>query len=224
MEEPSWFWRKIGWLFVPMGAQTLRLFEWAKIRRYYRWENSRRVRRVLAIGWIFLLAFYAGLTVFVTRDSALLGLGNAVLWLGIVWWAFRAMRIRLAQPTLGDRAVMEYGAEFDQLTEWQRVDLFKEQIRDGLKGSVRQDEREAELRMQSEAAAYRLLRPGLVVVVAGYWAVCLLGPFAAEREVLGMTAVAFTWVSAVVLAMPTLVRMWTQPDEVGEPRIAEREA
>jgi hypothetical protein len=133
------------------------------------------------------------------------------------------MRIRLAQPTLEDRAVMEYGSEFDDLTERQRGDLFHQQIRDGFMGSVRHDEREAALRMRSEGAAYRLLRPGLVVVVAIYWLVCLLGPFAAEREMLGMTAIAFTWLAAAVLVLPTLVRMWTQPDEVGEPKVVTME-
>jgi hypothetical protein len=223
MEERSWFWRKIGWLFVPVQAQTWRLAEWSKVRRFYRWENSLRVRRALVVGWIFLLTFFAWVTVIPARISPALGLTNAVLWLGLTWWGFRTMRIRLAQPTLEDRAVVEYGTEFDDLTERQRGDLFNQQIRDGFMGSVRHDEREAALRMRSEGAAYRLLRPGLVVVVAIYWVVCLLGPFAAEREMLGMTAIAFSWLAAAVLVLPTVVRMWTQPDEVGEPKVVAME-
>ena len=73
--------------------------------------------------------------------------------------------------------------------------------------------------MKAEGAAYRLLRPGLVVVVAAYWAVCLLGPFEAIREPLAITAIAFTWLAVAVLVLPTMVRMWTQPNEVGEIRI-----
>ena len=129
------------------------------------------------------------------------------------------MRIQLAQPTLEDRAVMEYGAEFDELTERQRGEIFNRQIRDGFRGRVRHDEREAELRLQSEGTAYRLMRRGLVFVVAGYWGVCLLGPFGAERTMLAVTAIAFTWLAFGVLVLPTMVRMWTQPDEVGEPRV-----
>jgi hypothetical protein len=219
MEERSWFWRKIGWWFVPVQAQTLRLLEWSKIRRFQRWENSRRARRVLVLGWILLLGLFGWVTLIPTRASAFLALENAVLFLGVAWLGFRAMRIRLAQPTLEDRAVMEYGAEFDELTERQRGEIFSRQIRDGFRGSVRQDEREAELRLRSEGAAYRLLRPGLVVVVAGYWAVCLLGPFAVVRAMLAVTAVVFTWLAFVVLVLPTMVRMWTQPDDVGEPRV-----
>jgi len=219
MEERSWFWRKIGWWFVPVRAQTLRLVEWSKIQRFYRWENSRRARRALVIGWILLLGFFAWVTLIPTRLSAVLGLENTVLFLGLAWWAFRAMRIQLAQPTLEDRAVMEYGAEFDELTERQRGEIFNRQIRDGFRGRVRHDEREAELRLQSEGTAYRLMRRGLVFVVAGYWGVCLLGPFGAERTMLAVTAIAFTWLAFGVLVLPTMVRMWTQPDEVGEPRV-----
>jgi hypothetical protein len=154
MEERSWFWRKIGWLFVPVRAQTWRLAEWSKVRRFYRWENSLHVRRALVVGWIFLLTFFAWVTLIPARISPGLGLTNAILWLGLSWWGFRTMRIRLAQPTLEDRAVMEYGSEFDDLTERQRGDLFHQQIRDGFMGSVRHDEREAALRMRSEGAAY----------------------------------------------------------------------
>jgi hypothetical protein len=219
MEERSWFWRKIGWWFVPVRAQTLRLVEWSKIQRFQRWENSRRARRVLVIGWILLLGVFARVTLIPMRVSAVLGLENAVLFLGLAWLGFRAMRIRLAQTSLEDRAVMEYGAEFDELTERQRGEVFNRQIKDGFRGSVRHDEREAELRLRSEGTAYRLLRPGLVVVVAVYWSVCLLGPFAAVREMLAVTAIVFTWLAFVVLVLPTMVRMWTEPDEVGEPKV-----
>lgn len=32
----------------------------------------------------------------------------------------------------------------------------------------------------------------------------------------GVTAVVVTWLSALVLAAPTMIRMWTQPDEPEE--------
>jgi hypothetical protein len=223
MSDRSSFWRKIGWLFVPTRAQAWRLLEWSKVRRYYRWENRLPVRRTLVVCWILLLFFFARLTLIPARDSAVLGFENAVLWLGLTWWGLRAMRIRLAQPTLEDRAQMEYGADFDQLTESQRGDLFNRQMRDGIAGSVGQDEREDQLRIRAEGAAYRLLRPGLVVVAAGYWAFCLLGSFGRERATLVITAISFSWFAAGVLALPTVIRMWTQPDDVGEPRVVAME-
>jgi hypothetical protein len=47
--------------------------------------------------------------------------------------------------------------------------------------------------------------------------VCLLGPFEATRSALAVTAVVVTWLAALVLAAPTMIRMWTQPDEPDEP-------
>jgi hypothetical protein len=128
----------------------------------------------------------------------------------------RSLRIGFAQVSLDDRAVTEYGAEFDALKAKQRGDLFQRAVRDGLFGRVRVDEREAELRLRAQGAAYRLLGPALLVFVTGYWAVCLFGPFEATRSALAVTAVVVTWLAALVLAAPTMIRMWTQPDEPEE--------
>jgi len=129
------------------------------------------------------------------------------------------MRIGLAQPTLEDSAIMQFGSELEMLTEKQCEELYERRFRDFLLGRACKDEREAELRLKAEGAAYRLLRPGLIIVVAAYWAICLLGPFEANREPLAITAIAFTWLAIAVLVLPTMVRMWTQPNEVGEIRI-----
>lgn len=223
MEERSWFWRKIGWLFVPVKAGTLRREEWEKIQRVVQTGRSRRARRFTVILWIGVLAFQAWAAYRGARLWADAGLASTVLMLSIALFAFYRMRIALAQPTLEDRALTEYGRSFDALREKQRGELFERNTRDGIMGRVRFDERERELRRRSEADAYRLLRPVLVVAVSIYWAVCLLGPFAAEREVLAVTAVAFSWLAAAVLVLPTMVRMWTQPDDVCEPRAVERE-
>jgi hypothetical protein len=225
MEERSWFWRKIGFWFVPVKAGTLRREEWEKVQRAVQSGRSRRMRRVTVILWIGVLAFQAWVSYIGARLWVGAGLTNTVLMLGLALFAFYRMRIGLAQPSLEDRALTEYGRSFDALKEKQRGELFEREIRDGIRGRVQFDEREEELRRRSEADAYRLLRPGLVIVVGLYWAVCLLGPFAAYRESLAVTAVAFSWMAAVVLVLPTMVRMWTQPDDVsGEPSVVEREA
>ncbi|MGC2816260.1 MAG: hypothetical protein WA207_12740, partial [Candidatus Acidiferrum sp.] len=109
-----------------------------------------------------------------------------------------------------------YGAEFDSLKEKQRGDLFQRAVRDGLFGRVKVDEHEAEMRLRAQGAAYRLLGPILLVFLTGYWAVCLFGPFGATRTALAVTAVVVTWLVALVLATPTMIRMWTQPDELEE--------
>jgi hypothetical protein len=226
MEERSWFWRKIGFWFVPVKRGTLRREEWAKVQRLSRSGRSRRARRILVALWIVLLGFQAWVAFFGVRLWVGAGLMNTVFLSSIALFAFHRMQIGLARPTLEDMSVLEYGKEFDSLRERQRGELFQRVVRDGIWGRVRLDEREAELRLRAEGAAYRLLRPGLLCASGVYWAVCLFGPFAAERRMLAVSAVAFSWLTVFVLVLPTMVRMWTQPDDVGDPRVVamEREA
>jgi hypothetical protein len=192
------------------------------------WGNTRRFRRFVVILWIGLLVFDPWVVFRLARSFAILAklpelLLPTVTQLLIAWLAFRAMQIGLSQPTIDDAAMMEHGEEFESLTNTQREQLFQGRFRDFLFGRIHRDEREAELRLRSEGAAYRLLRPGLIVVVVAYWAVCLLGPFEPIRQALAITAIAVTWIAVAVLVMPTMIRMWTQPNEVGEPRIVRPE-
>jgi len=194
------------------------------IRRVSLWGSNRRMRRVAVLLWIGMLGFDPWVVSRLARSYAHLAMLPELLLptltqLGITWLAFRGMRIGLAQPTLEDSAVMQYGSDFESLTDKQCDDLYERRFRDFILGRVGKDERENELRLQSEGDAYRLLRPGLAIAIATYWAVCLLGPFAAIREALAITAIVFTWLAVAVLVLPTMVRMWTQPNEVGEMRI-----
>ena len=194
------------------------------IRRVSLWGSNRRMRRVAVLLWIGMLGFDPWVVSRLARSYAHLAMLPELLLptltqLGITWLAFRGMRIGLAQPTLEDSAVMQYGSDFESLTDKQCDDLYERRFRDFIRGRVGKDERENELRLQSEGDAYRLLRPGLAIAIATYWAVCLLGPFAAIREALAITAIVFTWLAVAVLVLPTMVRMWTQPNEVGEMRI-----
>lgn len=219
MESRSWFWRKFG----PNRATDRE--EWDRVRRVSHWGNKRSFRRFAVLFWIGMLAFDPWMVTRLAKTYAALAmlpqlLLPTVTQLLITWLAFRGARIGLAQPTLEDSAQMQHGVEFDALTNPEREQLFQVRLRDFVLGRVHRDEREAELRLRSEGAAYRLLRPGLVVVVAAYWAVCLLGPFEAIRETLAITAVVMTWIAVAVLVLPTMVRMWTQPDQVpGEPQL-----
>jgi len=224
MEGRNWFWQKIGFRFAPKAGISDR-DEWERVRRVSHWGNSRRFRRFAVLLWMGMLAFDPWMVTRLAKTLAALAmlpqlLLPTVTQLLITWLAFRGARIGLAQPTLDDSALMQHGEEFDALTNPQREQLFRVRLLDLALGRVHKDEREAELRLRAEGAAYRLLRPGLPVVVVAYWAVCLLGPFAAERETWAITAVVVTWIAVAVLVLPTMVRMWTQPDQVpGEPRI-----
>jgi hypothetical protein len=215
-EQRSWFWRKIGFWFVPVKSGTLGPEEWAKVRKMSRTGKTRRTRRMFALLWLPVLAFEVAVSLRVVRLDPWAGLISAAWLTLLMWLSVRALRIGFAEVSLEDRAVMEYGAQFDALKEKQRGEIFQRAVRDVLFGRVKVDEHEAERRLQAQGAAYRLLAPALVVFVAGYWAVCLLGPFAVTRSSLAVTAVVVTWLAALVLAAPTMIRMWTQPDEPGE--------
>jgi hypothetical protein len=214
-KERSWFWKKIGFWFVPVKRGTLGLEEWAKVRKLSR-TAKRRTRRLFTLLWAPALALEIAVSLWVVRIDPWAGLMSAAWLVVLMGLAVRAIRIGFAQVSLEDRAVMEYGAEFDALKEKQRGEVFQQAVRDGILGRVTVDEHEAEQRLRAQGAAYRLLGPALVVFVAGYWAVCLLGPFAAMRTALAVTAVVVTWLAALVLAAPTMIRMWTQPDEPEE--------
>jgi hypothetical protein len=215
-EERSWFWKKIGFWFVPVKAGTLGPEEWAKVRKISRSGKNRRTRRLFALLWVPVVAFEIAVSLRMVRLDPWAGLISTAWLVVLMGLTVRALRIGFAQVSLEDRAVMEYGAEFDALKEKQRGEIFQRAVRDGLFGRVKVDEQEAERRLQAQGAAYRLLGPALLVFVAGYWAVCMFGPFEATRSALAVTAVVATWLAALVLAAPTMIRMWTQPDEPGE--------
>ena len=64
------------------------------------------------------------------------------------------------------------------------------------------------------------------------WAAYLIAPARTFRWVLQWGRLMMnsplmgTWLLMVLIALPMLIRMWTEPDEVGEPRVVamEREA
>ena len=224
MEDESRLRRRLAFRSASARSGSDGHEEWAKVREVAHWGNTRSFRRFVVLLWIGMLALDPWLVSLLVRTYAVLGtLPHLVLptltQLAITWLAFRGAQIGLAQPTLEDSAMMQHGEDFEALSDEEREQLLQQRLRDSLQGKVRTDEREAELQLHAEGAAYRLLRPGLAIIVAGYWAVCLLGPFDAAREILVMTAIAVTWIAVAVLVLPTMIRMWTQPGEVGETRI-----
>jgi hypothetical protein len=222
MESRSWFWRKIGFWFVPIRAAELGPEQWAKFLRFSRPTLSRRARRVLVLGWIVLLAAYARIAFFVARLWAAGAIGPVVFAMLFAWFAFTRMRISLSRTSLEDRALAEYGQRFEALEQGQRIALSEKYIRESIWGNrtFAGDERETGLRLRSAADAYRVLRPGLVLVLAAYWAFCLLGPFSDPmRGVLARTAIAFSFLVLGVLVLPTTVRAWTEADDPVEPKL-----
>jgi hypothetical protein len=223
-EDHSWLWQRLGVRPARGGPARPNGEEWATVRQVSHWGNTRAFRRFVVLLWVALLAVDPWIVYRLALRFAVLAkvpglLLSTLSQLAITWLAFRALQLGLAQPSLDDSAVMQHGEDFDALTDHQREQLVEQRSKDLILGRIQKDEREAQLRLASEGAAYRLLRPGLAIAVAIYWAVCLLGPFAAQRETLTITAIAITWIAVAVLVLPTMVRMWTQPNQVGDPRI-----
>jgi hypothetical protein len=215
IQQRSWFFRKIGFWFTPAKSEKLGPEEWAKVLKRAR-PAKQRARRALAVLWVPAFAFELALSLWIVRIDPWAGLVCTAMQTVLMGLAVRALWIGFAQASLEDRAAMEYGAEFLDLRAKQRGEIFLRAVREGISGRVKVDEHEAHRRLRAQGAAYRLLGPVLAVFVAVYWAVCLFGPFAATRTALAATAVVVTWLAALVLAAPAIIRMWTQPDEPGE--------
>jgi hypothetical protein len=126
--------------------------------------------------------------------------------------------------SLDDRAMAEYGMEFEKLGEAQQKEiLMRYRVGTYLLGYY-PDELEEAWGRESYGRAYGVLRWLLPVVAVGYWVgwwVLLEGRVRAGWM---DGPVVLTWVLLLVLALPQLIRMWTEPDEVGEPKVVEREA
>jgi hypothetical protein len=123
--------------------------------------------------------------------------------------------------SLDDRAMVEYGVEFEQTTPTQQKDLLaRYRVGTFLLGDCPDEYEEAQER-ESYLRAYGVLRvllPGIAVV---YWMGWRLLPEGSVRAAWTDGPVVLTWVSLLVLAMPQLLRMWTEPDDPGaaEPRL-----
>ena len=136
-EDRGWFWKKVGFWFVPVKAGTLGPEEWAKVRKMSRTGKQRRTRRLFTLLWLPGLAFEIAVSLWVVHLDPWAGLMSVVLLTVLMALTVRALRIGFAQVSLEDRALMEYGAEFDALKEKQRGDLFQRAVRDGIFGRVK---------------------------------------------------------------------------------------
>jgi hypothetical protein len=227
MSQQSWFFRKIGYLFAVTSGK-LGPSEWAKILHAQRAVKTHRVRRrslpliiasFVAYPCVSIFGAWALLAHSHIRAAIVWILGSNLYLVFMVWMGLRVMRGELDQTTLEDRALMEYGTPFAALEEQQRVDLYRRQTRGDFRHDISSDERETRLRLYSTDAAYRILSPSIAALIAAYWAFCLLAPFTKQRITLLLTAVVFTWIAVAIIALPTLIRSWTEPDDPGEPKL-----
>ena len=130
---------------------------------------------------------------------------------------------RLAGMGKEDPGMTEYGIPYYRLTTAQRRPLI-ERYRDELwKRRFYPDERQRVEQQRAELAAFRLLRRTAILMAVVVWAVYLIAPEGAIGRVLQLGKTLFdsplvlSWMVLALLALPTLIRLWAEPDEPGEP-------
>jgi hypothetical protein len=226
-KQRSWFWRNIGFRFTRATSGKLGPAEWSKVLKSTHRGKSRRSRRIQILIWIALIAFDIKLSLHITANLYMIGgriatLANLLTLLELllpIWFGFRIMRTSLSETSPEDRALIEHGTQFLALHENQRGEIMQKLVRERIFGQSRPDESERERQHYAEAVAYRFLRYGLPITVAIYAAFCHFGYHPPTRGFLMQTADGLLWLVIVILVLPTMIRMWTDPDQPGEPEI-----
>ncbi|RSL16128.1 hypothetical protein EDE15_1637 [Edaphobacter aggregans] len=188
---------------------------------------TRRTRRwnlvacLFTPGMFFLTAIF-DLYPWREHGSGLYGAASLVLCLAAIGMGrFLPRLVRRNSVSLEDRARMQYGKAFVELTEMQQDRVKWRWGRELREQSSHVDERDAAMQRDAEGRAFRMLRRGLPVLAAVYWVVCFRAPIGPVRLGLLISAVAISGVVFVVLTLPEVIRVWTMPDDVSvvEPQV-----
>jgi hypothetical protein len=121
---------------------------------------------------------------------------------------------------LDDRAQVDHGVNFDQLSGVEQEEILR-RYRVGrylVDADWVQDERQEMSRLRANDAAFRFLRVPLLCFAAAYWMVYLWMPAGDWRDMLTDSPVVISWLVAIVISLPRLIEIWTEPDDVSEPR------
>jgi len=121
--------------------------------------------------------------------------------------------------SLDDRAMAEYGAEFDQTTPAQQSDLLQHYRIGMFPINSYPDEYEDAQERESYLRAYNVLRVFLPSIAVLYLLGWYLLPDGSVRAAWTNGPAILTWVVLSVLALPQLIRMWTEPDDPVEPKL-----
>jgi hypothetical protein len=138
----------------------------------------------------------------------------------VYWPSMRGMR---SLKSLEERSIAMYGVSFYRLTTEQAraVDRTREP---GSKETYdREDEFAFAARRGSVEKAFAFLRPALLLFAAAYWAIYLWLPDGLVRRGLMDSPMVVTWLIAFMLTLPQVILLWTEPDEVSEPKVVAME-
>jgi hypothetical protein len=125
----------------------------------------------------------------------------------------------LPVSTAHDRAMREYGVEFERLNLSQKQGLERRaRVRSYLPNSL-PDEMQAARESEASVRAYGVLKILLSLLAVIYWAGWRLLPEGRVRVGWTDAPMVMIWVLLLVLALPQMIRMWREPDDVGEARV-----
>lgn len=141
---------------------------------------------------------------------------------------FRLWNWQRAIPvsSLDDRSVMEYGTEFEKLGVLQQKEILKRYRVGTYLLNYFPDELESAREAESHLQGYEAMKVLLPSIAVVYWLGWDLLPAGRFRAGWTDGPVVLTWVLLLVLALPQIIQLWTEPDEVREPTVVamEREA
>jgi hypothetical protein len=125
---------------------------------------------------------------------------------------------------LDDRAQVEHGVNFDQLSEIEQREILQRYRIGTFRLDLFPDERQEMSRLRAGDAAFRFLRVALLCFAAGYWMVYMWVPAGDWRDMLTDSPVVISWLVVFVITLQSQIEMWTEPEDVGEPRAVGRVA
>jgi hypothetical protein len=186
-------------------------------------RRSRQYRRRQVISFYLLMAISLLVTLGADHhsfESVAFTVSLALIATGGGLGLSLAQRNPLVVKSLDDRAQVRHGVNFDELSEAEQKEILQ---RYRVWGYVvdpdrNPDERRIALRLHANEAAFRFLRVALPIFAAAYWMVYLWAPSGKWRETLTDSPVLIMWLVVFVLNLPTVIELWTEPDEAGEPR------
>jgi hypothetical protein len=155
---------------------------------------------------------------FITCSWCLVAFANA--------FAFGGTPLRFHSITSwNQRAQIEFGKAYSELTKREQLIVRAETAREIREGVRPPDERDALLQRGAEQRAFQVLKIVLPIFLVAYWVTWLSFSSGPIGTTLFLSAIVMTLMTMFVVILPNAIRLWTEADEAGEPRVVtEREA
>jgi len=182
--------------------------------------RTRRSRRTEVVFFVFIVAFgfYSATFRFYWFFLNLYLYPVVRIWKsGMMSWDERRRVVPVS--TLDDLAMLEHGVGFDALEKVQQSEILDRYRGGTWLLNYFPDEREHEMQAKAHLRAYELMRWLLPVMSLLCWAM--------YRWVSGTNVlVLLFWMVIVVLGLPQMILLWTEPEDVREMQVVamEREA